>query len=102
VIEVFRGIYESPHRDWSAYEMAEKLVDIDEAAMLWRYRHMKVVNRVIGFKTGTGGTAGVNYLRNLTDVQLFPELWEVRTHLGPPTGYTPQGVPARGTPPPES
>ncbi|MCK6476943.1 MAG: tryptophan 2,3-dioxygenase family protein, partial [Phycisphaerales bacterium] len=69
------------HPHWDAYEMAEKLMDIDESYALWRYRHVKVVQRVIGFKRGTGGTSGVSYLRQLTDIVFFPELWEVRTHI---------------------
>lgn len=84
VTEILRQIYENPHRWWDAYEMAEKLVDLDETIMLWRYRHLKVVQRVIGMKRGTGGTAGVNYLKNLVDTPLFPELWDVRTVVGPP------------------
>ena len=61
--------------------MAEKLVDIDESYALWRYRHLKVVSRVIGMKRGTGGTGGVSYLRKMLDVVLFPELWALRTEL---------------------
>ncbi|MDX2131365.1 MAG: tryptophan 2,3-dioxygenase family protein [Planctomycetota bacterium] len=81
VVEVFRRIYERPEQAWDAYEMAEKLVDIDEAHAMWRYRHLKVVERVIGSKRGTGGTAGVGYLRQMIDDRLFPELWDVRTEL---------------------
>jgi tryptophan 2,3-dioxygenase len=81
VTAAFRAIYENPHGQWDAYEMCEKLVDIDEAYSLWRYRHMKVVERVIGYKRGTGGTAGVNYLRQMVDDRLFPELWDVRTEI---------------------
>lgn len=81
VIAVFKAIYESPAGQWDAYEMAEKLVDVDEQYALWKYRHVKVVERVIGFKRGTGGTAGVPYLRERTDDRLFPELWEVRTEI---------------------
>ncbi len=81
VVEVFRKIYERPEAAWDAYEMSEKLVDLDEAYALWRYRHLKVVERVIGSKRGTGGTAGVNYLRQVIDDRLFPELWDVRTEL---------------------
>jgi len=81
IVGVFREIYENPHGRWDAYEMAEKLVDIDETHSLWRYRHMKVVERVIGSKRGTGGTAGVGYLRQMIDDRLFPELWDVRTEI---------------------
>jgi tryptophan 2,3-dioxygenase len=61
--------------------MAEKLIDLDEAYALWKYRHMKVVERVIGFKRGTGGTSGVPYLRDRIDDRLFPEIWDVRTEI---------------------
>ena len=61
--------------------MAEKLVDVDETYSLWRYRHLKVVLRVIGMKRGTGGTAGAGYLREMVDEVFFPELWEARTSL---------------------
>ncbi|MBI1191134.1 MAG: tryptophan 2,3-dioxygenase [Tepidisphaera sp.] len=77
-------VYENPSKYWDAYELAEKLVDIDEAHALWRYRHVKVVERVIGFKRGTGGTAGVQYLRQMVDDRNFPELWDVRTQIDEP------------------
>ncbi len=83
VVAVFKTIYDDPSKCWDAYEMCEKLVDVDEAAMLWRYRHLKVVQRVIGMKRGTGGTAGAAYLRNIFDHPYFPELWDVRTVVGP-------------------
>ena len=81
VMNVLKGVYESPAKALDAYEMAEKLVDIDEQYSLWRYRHLKVVQRVIGMKRGTGGTAGVSYLRQVADTVLFPELWDVRTEI---------------------
>ena len=81
IVAVFKDIYERPGKQWDAYEMAEKLIDIDEQYALWRYRHVKVVERVIGFKRGTGGTAGVAYLRAMVDDRLFPELWDVRTEI---------------------
>ncbi len=81
VTEVIVGIYEHPDASWDAYEMAEKLVDVDETYSLWRYRHLKVVLRVIGTKRGTGGTAGASYLREMVDEVFFPELWEARTSL---------------------
>ena len=83
LIAVFKLIYESTQEHWDLYEMCEKLVDIDEQWALWRFRHVKVVERVIGFKRGTGGTAGVKYLRDIVDRRFFPELWDVRTELGP-------------------
>lgn len=84
VIALFKMIYEDPAKYWDEYEMCEKLVDIDEAHTLWRFRHMKVVERIIGFKRGTGGTAGVNYLRQAVDTHFFPELWFVRTEIRGP------------------
>ena len=66
--------------------MCEKLVDIEEAFTLWRFRHMKTVERIIGYKTGTGGTAGVSYLQHIVSQQFFPELWHVRTNLKEVTG----------------
>jgi tryptophan 2,3-dioxygenase len=81
VVEVFKAIYQEPERFWDAYEMAEKLVDVEEQFAHWRFRHMKVVERVIGYKTGTGGSSGVAFLRKMIDHRFFPELWEVRTHL---------------------
>ena len=81
VTDVFVRIYEAPDQTWDAYEMAEKLVDVDETYSLWRYRHLKVVMRIIGMKRGTGGTAGAGYLRQVVDEVFFPELWEARTAL---------------------
>jgi tryptophan 2,3-dioxygenase len=81
VVEALRIVYEDPEAHWDAYEMAEKLVDIEEHFSLWRFRHMRVVERVIGFKSGTGGSSGVPFLRKMIDHTFFPELWEVRTHL---------------------
>ncbi|MGZ6143838.1 MAG: tryptophan 2,3-dioxygenase [Myxococcales bacterium] len=78
---VIREIYEKPEQNWDAYEMCEKLVDVDEQMALWRFRHVKVVQRIIGWKRGTGGTSGVDYLKQLIDVLLFPDLWDVRTEL---------------------
>jgi tryptophan 2,3-dioxygenase len=84
VQEVFRGIYEKPDSHWDAYEMCEKLVDVEERFQLWRFRHMKTVHRIIGFKRGTGGSSGVGFLRAALDVTFFPELWDVRTDLKGP------------------
>lgn len=81
VIEVFKRVYESPHEHWEAYEMAEKLVDVDQQFALWRFRHVKTVERIIGFKRGTGGSSGVHFLRQVVEVRLFPELWDVRTEI---------------------
>jgi tryptophan 2,3-dioxygenase len=81
VTAVIVSIYERPESSWDAYEMAEKLVDVDETYSLWRYRHLQVVLRIIGTKRGTGGTAGADYLRAMVDQVFFPELWEARTAL---------------------
>ncbi len=82
VTAVFKTIYESPTDYWAAYEMAEKLVDVEQQFALWRFRHMKTVERIIGFKRGTGGSSGVRFLRAALDIRLFPELWDVRTEIG--------------------
>ncbi|MES2741395.1 MAG: tryptophan 2,3-dioxygenase [Pseudomonadota bacterium] len=74
-------VYRDPVRHWSLYELAEKLVDLETAFRFWRFRHVTTVERIIGFKSGTGGTAGVSYLRKMLDVVLFPELFALRTAL---------------------
>jgi tryptophan 2,3-dioxygenase len=76
------AIYEDPARWWDAYDMCEKLVDIEEGFQLWRFRHMKTVERIIGHKPGTGGSSGVRYLRGALDVAFFPELIDVRSLIG--------------------
>ncbi|MCW5755710.1 MAG: tryptophan 2,3-dioxygenase [Phycisphaeraceae bacterium] len=81
VIAVFKTVYEDPHQHWQAYEMAEKLVDVDDQFGQWRYRHLRTVHRIIGMKRGTGGSSGVPFLRQMIDHQFFPELWEVRTRI---------------------
>ena len=75
------SIYREPRRFWELYELAEKLVDFEDYFRRWRFNHVTTVERVIGFKRGTGGTSGVSYLRRMLDVVLFPELWQVRTDL---------------------
>ncbi|MBZ2208171.1 tryptophan 2,3-dioxygenase [Massilia soli] len=75
------GVYQDPDKYWALYELAEKLVDLETAFRFWRFRHVTTVERIIGFKTGTGGTAGVSYLRKMLDVVLFPELFALRTAL---------------------
>ncbi|MGQ9365676.1 tryptophan 2,3-dioxygenase [Azospirillum sp. ST 5-10] len=75
------AVYRDPDRHWSLYELAEKLVDLEDTVRQWRMRHVTTVERVIGFKRGTGGTSGVAYLRRMLDVRLFPELWDLRTDL---------------------
>jgi len=74
-------IYRDPGHHWELYELAEKLVDFEDYFRRWRFNHVTTVERVIGFKRGTGGTSGVAYLRRMLEVVLFPELWDVRTEL---------------------
>ena len=74
-------VYRSPAEHWELYQLGEELVDLEDAFRLWRFRHVTTVERIIGFKQGTGGTPGVSYLRRMLDVVLFPELWNLRTHL---------------------
>ncbi len=81
LVQVFREIYQNPRRYWDAYEMCEKLVDIEEYFQLWRFRHVKTVERIIGFRKGTGGSSGASFLRQALDLTFFPELFAVRTGL---------------------
>jgi tryptophan 2,3-dioxygenase len=81
VVEAWRQVYSDPERWWSLYELAEKLVDMEDYFRRWRFNHVTTVERVIGFKRGTGGTGGVSYLKKMLEVELFPELWQVRTVL---------------------
>lgn len=82
LVPVFKAIYDAPRRWWDAYDMCEKLVDVEEAFQLWRFRHMKTVERIIGHKPGTGGSSGVAFLRRALDIAFFPELIDVRTAIG--------------------
>jgi tryptophan 2,3-dioxygenase len=75
------AVYRDSQRLWDLYELAEKLVDLEDWFRQWRFRHVTTVERIIGFKTGTGGTSGVSYLKRAMDYVLFPELWRVRTGL---------------------
>jgi tryptophan 2,3-dioxygenase len=81
VLAAWLEVYRDPDHHWALYELAEKLVDMETAFRTWRFRHVSTVERIIGFKTGTGGTAGVSYLRKMLDVVLFPELFALRTAL---------------------
>jgi tryptophan 2,3-dioxygenase len=81
IVAMWRQVYEDPERWWSQYELAEKLVDVEDYFRRWRFNHVTTVERVIGFKRGTGGTGGVSYLRRMLAVELFPDLWRVRTEL---------------------
>jgi len=79
LVPVLARIYEDPEQWWDAYDMCEKLVDVEEAFQLWRFRHMKTVERIIGYKPGTGGSSGVAFLRRALEHSFFPELLDVRT-----------------------
>ena len=75
------AVYREPRQHWDLYQLGEELTDLEDAFRLWRFRHVTTVERVIGFKRGTGGTSGVGYLRKMLDVVLFPEIWTLRTAL---------------------
>jgi tryptophan 2,3-dioxygenase len=81
VLRAWVEVYRSTGAHWDLYELAEKLVDLEDAFRQWRFRHVTTVERVIGFKRGTGGTSGVGYLKRVLEVVLFPELWRARTSL---------------------
>jgi tryptophan 2,3-dioxygenase len=81
VLRAWLLVYRDPAHFWELYELAEKLVDFEDYFRRWRFNHVTTVERVIGFKRGTGGSSGVSYLRKMLDVVLFPELWQARTQL---------------------
>jgi tryptophan 2,3-dioxygenase len=81
VKQAWLGVYRQPEQHWDLYQLGEELTDLEDAFRLWRFRHVTTVERVIGFKRGTGGTSGVGYLRKMLDVVLFPEIWTLRTDL---------------------
>jgi tryptophan 2,3-dioxygenase len=81
VEEAWLQVYRNPKAHWDLYQLGEELTDLEDAFRLWRFRHVTTVERVIGFKRGTGGTGGVSYLRKMLDVVLFPEIWTLRTNL---------------------
>jgi tryptophan 2,3-dioxygenase len=81
VLAAWKTVYASPEKYWMLYELAEKLVDFEDYFRRWRFNHVTTVERIIGLKRGTGGTSGVSYLRRMLEVELFPELWKVRTEL---------------------
>ena len=82
LVDVLRRIYEDTERYWADYHMCEQLVDVEESFQLWRFRHMKTVERIIGYRRGTGGSSGVGFLKKALDLTFFPELLEVRTVIG--------------------
>ncbi len=81
VEQAWLTVYRHPDQYWDLYQLGEKLTDLEDAFRLWRFRHVTTVERIIGFKRGTGGTSGVSYLRKMLDIVLFPELWKLRTDL---------------------
>ena len=81
VEEAWLVVYRNHKQHWDLYQLGEELADLEDAFRLWRFRHVTTVERVIGFKRGTGGTGGVSYLRKMLDVVLFPEIWSLRTSL---------------------
>ena len=81
VRDAWAQIYRAPQEHWELYELAEKLVDFEDYFRRWRFNHVTTVERVIGFKRGTGGTGGISYLKRMLEVELFPELWHLRTIL---------------------
>lgn len=82
LVDVFATVYASPHDHWAVYETCEELVDVEDNFQEWRFRHLQVVQRVIGMRTGTGGSSGVAFLRRALDLTFFPELYEVRARVG--------------------
>jgi tryptophan 2,3-dioxygenase len=82
LVAVFKTIYDDPRRWWDAYDMCEKLVDVEESFQLWRFRHLKTVERIIGYKPGTGGSSGASFLKRALEHRFFPELIDVRTAIG--------------------
>jgi tryptophan 2,3-dioxygenase len=81
LVAVFAGIYADPDHNWAAYETCEELVDLEDNFQLWRFRHLKTVERIIGSKTGTGGSSGAPFLRRALELTFFPELYAVRTEI---------------------
>lgn len=84
LVPVFREIYEHAREHWGEYEACEEFVDLEDNFQLWRFRHLKTVQRTIGMKTGTGGSTGVSFLQKALDLTFFPELFAVRTEIGQP------------------
>ena len=81
MLAAWQAVYRDPQRYWMLYELAEKLVDFEDYFRRWRFNHVTTVERIIGMKRGTGGTSGASYLKKMLEVELFPELWKVRTRL---------------------
>ncbi len=83
LLPVFERIYENPNQYWREYALCEDFVDLETQFQLWRFRHMRTVMRIIGFKRGTGGSSGVGFLKQALELTFFPELFDVRTQIGP-------------------
>lgn len=81
VAAAWLAVYHNAEKDWDLYELAERLVDLDHKFQLWRFHHLKTVERIIGYKPGTGGTGGVSYLAKALELKFYPELWQVRTSM---------------------
>lgn len=81
LVPVFVKIYQAPEKHWAEYALCERLIDVEESFQLWRFRHMKTVERIIGFRRGTGGSSGVGFLKKALELEFFPELLDVRTEL---------------------
>ncbi len=82
LVHLFAGVYAAPAEHWGVYETCEELVDLEDNFQLWRFRHLRVVERTIGHKRGTGGSSGVDFLRRALDLTFFPELYAVRAEIG--------------------
>jgi len=82
LVQTFRGIYENETENWNVYEACEELVDLEDNFQLWRFRHLKTVQRIIGMKPGTGGSSGAGFLQKALELTFFPELFAVRTEVG--------------------
>ena len=83
-VEIYEGAHDADASTWRVYEACEELVDLEDNFQLWRFRHLRTVRRTIGFKHGTGGSAGVDFLQRALDLTFFPELYAVRTEIGQP------------------
>ena len=101
LVEVFVEVYRDPERQWDVYETCEELIDVEDTFQTWRFRHLKTVERVIGFKRGTGGSSGVAFLRRALDLTFFPELYAVRTEIGTDTAPVPDHAAEHAQPDPE-
>ena len=82
LVPLFKNIYENAQDNWGAYEACEELVDLEDNFQLWRFRHLRTVQRTIGMKAGTGGSSGVSFLQKALELTFFPELFAVRTEIG--------------------